>query len=61
MGRDQLINEAAAAERLAAVVTHAADRAELLKQAGRLRQKAAALEERSWPRGNGGASRSRPS
>jgi hypothetical protein len=43
-----MLSEAMAAERLAAVVSYAPDRARLLAQAERLRAQARAAEERSW-------------
>lgn len=45
---DQLLSEAAAAERLAAVVSFAPDKARLLAQAQRLRAEAHAAEARSF-------------
>jgi hypothetical protein len=55
---DQLINEAAAAERLAAVVSYGPDKAKLLAQAESLRREACVAEARSWkPAGSGGPER----
>jgi hypothetical protein len=46
----QMLSEAAAAERLAAVVSYGPDKARLLAQAATLREQASAVEERSWRR-----------
>jgi hypothetical protein len=45
---DQLLGEAAAAERLAAVVSYGPDKARLLAQAEKLRDLARAAERRSF-------------
>lgn len=48
---DQLLQDAEAAERLAAVVSYRRDKEHLLQQAAELRRKARAAEERSWSPG----------
>ena len=49
---DQMLTEALAAERLAAVVSYGPDKARLLAQAERLKTEAKAAEARSWaPKG----------
>ena len=45
---DQLLSEAVAAERLAAVVSYGPDKAKLMAQAKALRDEARAAEERSF-------------
>jgi hypothetical protein len=45
---DQMISEALAAERLAAMVSYGPDKARLLAQAERLKAEARAAEERSF-------------
>ena len=48
MERDQLLEQAEAAERLAALVSFKPDKERLREQAARLRATAARYEERSW-------------
>ena len=52
---DQMLSEAMAAERLAAVVSYGPDKAKLLAQADKLRAQARAAEGRSFAPRNGGA------